>query len=101
MEDVFKEMAEQEALERGMFDTSNSITVDNLFCTARQLSLKANEPNTNNRGQSSRSKCLKIEPITVLSVSEIFSLATLEDLAWSETPASPMQEVFDGTCNIR
>ncbi|KAF8152414.1 hypothetical protein B0H34DRAFT_861710 [Crassisporium funariophilum] len=61
LDDVFKEMAEQEALER-----------------ARHLSLMANEPPSVNQGQSSRT--------------------TVEDLAWSETLPSPMQDSaeFDG-----
>jgi len=65
--DVFKEMAEEEALERGMFSIFNSITVNKLSSTARQLSLMANKPNTNNRGQSSRGECvIEIEPIPLL-----------------------------------
>jgi hypothetical protein len=71
--DVFKEMAEEEALERGMFSIFNAITVNKLSSTARQLSLMANEPNTDNRGQSSRSECIiEIEPIPLLSKFEVF-----------------------------
>jgi hypothetical protein len=54
--DVFKEMAEQEALDRGtiILPISMIIFVDNLFFTARQLLLIANE--LNNEGQSSKSE---------------------------------------------
>jgi hypothetical protein len=68
LSDVLKEMAEQEALERGTIILLQIsmiiliISVDKLFFTARRLSLMANEPN--NQGQSSRSECfIKIEPM--------------------------------------
>jgi len=53
--DVFKEMAEQEAMERGMFNVSYFVTLNNLSFTARTLSLMASE--SSKQGQSSRSEC--------------------------------------------
>lgn len=58
LNDVFKEMAEQEALEHGMIIISMFIFVDNLSFAAHQLSLLANEPN--DQAQSSRSELLNL-----------------------------------------
>ena len=70
-----------------------------LSFTARQLSLMVNVPD-NNQGQSSRSKhMINNGPMTLHSESPMISLATVEDLAWSETLPSPMRESeeIDGT----
>jgi hypothetical protein len=64
LSDVFKEMAEQEALERGtiiLLSISMFMFVDRLSFTARQLSLMANDQS---KGQSSSSEYfIEIEPM--------------------------------------
>ena len=78
--DMFKEMAEQEALKHGniliIIFPFISWSVNNLSFTVHQLSLMAKEPN--NQGQSLSECVIKIDtPLNVW----VLSLALLETMA--------------------